>query len=86
LRTATPPPSGLLRGGGSDTAAGPYLVAFNPDAAALLDLDPRKRQAELIGYLSGNRRLPGAEPIAQAYAGHQFGVWVPQLGDGSLPG
>lgn len=62
---------------------GPYLVAFNPSAAWLLDLDPAEAaNPELPLYLSGNRRLPGAEPIAQAYAGHQFGVWVPQLGDG----
>lgn len=61
----------------------PYLVAFNPAAALLLDLDPNRLDpAEIIAYLSGNRRIPGAEPIAQAYAGHQFGVWVPQLGDG----
>ncbi len=61
----------------------PYLVAFNPDAANLLDLDPaRVDRGELTEVLSGNRRLPGSEPIAQAYAGHQFGVWVPQLGDG----
>jgi uncharacterized protein YdiU (UPF0061 family) len=61
----------------------PFLVAFNPDAALLLDLDPAEAgNPELVEYLSGNHRLPGAEPIAQAYAGHQFGVWVPQLGDG----
>jgi uncharacterized protein YdiU (UPF0061 family) len=61
----------------------PYLVAFNPAAAELLDLDPSVREhPELLPYLSGNQRLPGAEPLAQAYAGHQFGVWVPQLGDG----
>ncbi|HEV8149477.1 MAG TPA: YdiU family protein [Gemmatimonadales bacterium] len=61
----------------------PYLVAFNPDAAALLDLDPSEAaNPELCRYLSGNQRIPGAEPLAQAYAGHQFGVWVPQLGDG----
>lgn len=61
----------------------PYLVAFNPAAAELLDLDPdRLDPAEITAYLSGNRRIPGAEPLAQAYAGHQFGVWVPQLGDG----
>jgi uncharacterized protein YdiU (UPF0061 family) len=61
----------------------PYLVAFNPAAADLLGLDPAEaNDRELALYLSGNRRLPGAEPIAQAYAGHQFGVWVPQLGDG----
>ena len=61
----------------------PYLVAFNSDAAALLGLDPREAEAaDAPLYLSGGKRIPGAEPIAQAYAGHQFGVWVPQLGDG----
>lgn len=61
----------------------PRLVAFNPDAALLLDLDPgESAPAELAAYLSGGRRIPGAEPIAQLYAGHQFGVWVPELGDG----
>jgi len=61
----------------------PHLVAFNPDAARLLDLDPAVAgEPELAHSLCGNRRLPRAEPLAQAYAGHQFGVWVPQLGDG----
>jgi uncharacterized protein YdiU (UPF0061 family) len=61
----------------------PRLVAFNPDAAALIDLDPAEAEhPEAAGYLSGGLRIPGAEPIAQLYAGHQFGVWVPQLGDG----
>ena len=61
----------------------PYLVAFNPEAAGLLDLDPSAQQpGELVEYLCGNRGLPGAQPIAMLYAGHQFGVWVPQLGDG----
>ena len=61
----------------------PSLLAFNPAAAELLGLDPRTAlDPEAAPYLCGNRRLPGAEPIAQAYAGHQFGVWVPQLGDG----
>lgn len=61
----------------------PFLVAFNPGAAELLELDPSEAaNPELPHYLSGGKRLPGAEPIAQAYAGHQFGVWVPQLGDG----
>jgi len=61
----------------------PYLVAFNPDAAGLLDLDPCEAgNPDLAAYLSGERRLPGSEPIAQVYAGHQFGVWVPRLGDG----
>lgn len=61
----------------------PYLVAFNPAAAALIDLDPTEGATPaLLEYFSGARQLPGSEPIAQIYAGHQFGVWVPQLGDG----
>jgi hypothetical protein len=61
----------------------PHLVVVNPDAAALLDLDlDASTPADLAAYLSGARRIPGAEPLAMLYAGHQFGVWVPQLGDG----
>ncbi len=61
----------------------PHLVAFNPDAAELIDLDPGAvKDPDAARYLSGGLRLPGAEPVAALYAGHQFGVWVPQLGDG----
>src|SRR5688572_22204667 len=61
----------------------PQLVAFNPDAAALIDLDPAQAgHPDAARFLSGSLPIPGAAPIAQAYAGHQFGVWVPQLGDG----
>lgn len=61
----------------------PRLVAFNRDAAALIDLDSIAVDDPLAAsYLSGAKRLPGAEPLAMLYAGHQFGVWVPQLGDG----
>jgi uncharacterized protein YdiU (UPF0061 family) len=61
----------------------PALVALNPDAAALIDLDPAPTTPQdLAAYLSGARRIPGAEPVAMLYAGHQFGVWVPELGDG----
>jgi serine/tyrosine/threonine adenylyltransferase len=61
----------------------PYLVSFNPAAAELIDLDPREAdKPEFIEYFSGNRLLPGSEPLAMLYAGHQFGTYVPQLGDG----
>ncbi|MFY9268600.1 MAG: YdiU family protein [Candidatus Manganitrophaceae bacterium] len=61
----------------------PYLVSFNPDAAALIDLDPAEvTRPEFIEYFSGNRPLPGSSPLAMLYSGHQFGVYVPQLGDG----
>src|SRR5688500_610323 len=61
----------------------PHLVAFNPDAAALIDLDSAEAaRPEFADSFAGNRLIPGSEPIAMRYAGHQFGVWVPQLGDG----
>ncbi len=61
----------------------PHLVSFNERAAALLDLDPREAYTSAFrAYFSGNEQLPGAEPLAMLYAGHQFGVYVPQLGDG----
>ncbi|MGH8462267.1 MAG: protein adenylyltransferase SelO [Stenotrophobium sp.] len=61
----------------------PRLLHFNEDAAALIDLDPCEAQRpEFAETFAGNRPLPGAEPLAMLYAGHQFGSWVPQLGDG----
>ncbi len=61
----------------------PYLVSFNPDAAALIDLDPAEAERpEFVGVFSGSLLVPGMEPLAMLYAGHQFGVYVPQLGDG----
>jgi serine/tyrosine/threonine adenylyltransferase len=61
----------------------PYLAAFNPDAAKLIDLDPGEAaRPEFLQFFSGNLPLPGSEPVAMRYAGHQFGVYVPQLGDG----
>ena len=63
--------------------ADPRLIAFNASVAALIDLDPQAAaDPDAPALLSGARRLPGAEPLAMLYAGHQFGVWVPQLGDG----
>lgn len=61
----------------------PQLIRLNEPLARHLGLDPeRLSSAEGVGILSGNRLPEGAEPIAMAYAGHQFGTWVPQLGDG----
>jgi uncharacterized protein YdiU (UPF0061 family) len=61
----------------------PYLVSFNADAAELLGLDASEAtHPEFVEYFSGNRLLPASEPIAAIYAGHQFGTFVPQLGDG----
>ncbi len=61
----------------------PHLVAFNPEAAALIGLDAAEGgRPEFVEYFGGLRRLPGSEPLAMIYAGHQFGHYVPQLGDG----
>ncbi|HQS99441.1 MAG: hypothetical protein B7Y26_04235 [Hydrogenophilales bacterium 16-64-46] len=61
----------------------PTLVCHSPDALALLGLDADAlHHPELIEVLAGNRVLPGMEPVAALYAGHQFGHFVPQLGDG----
>ncbi|HKN88113.1 MAG TPA: YdiU family protein [Nitrospiraceae bacterium] len=60
-----------------------YLISFNADAARLIDLDPTEStRPEFVDYFSGRRLLPGADPIAMLYSGHQFGVNVSQLGDG----
>jgi uncharacterized protein YdiU (UPF0061 family) len=61
----------------------PHLIAYNADAGALIDLRPGEdRRPEFVQFASGNALLAGMEPIAAIYAGHQFGTFVPQLGDG----
>jgi uncharacterized protein YdiU (UPF0061 family) len=61
----------------------PYLVAFNPDAAPLMGLDPAAvADPALVEVLTGNHLPAGTSPLAAVYSGHQFGVYVPQLGDG----
>ena len=59
------------------------LIQINDDLASELgfDLDWLHSEAGLA-MLSGQILPPSAQPIAQAYAGHQFGGFVPQLGDG----
>ena len=62
---------------------GPRLLALNEPLARDLGLDPAALAApQGVAMLAGNDLPDGAEPIAQAYAGHQFGGFVPQLGDG----
>ena len=61
----------------------PSLIELNEPLALHLGLSPeRLRAAEGVEVLAGNRVPDGAEPLAMAYAGFQFGGWVPQLGDG----
>ncbi len=61
----------------------PILVSASRSAAGLIDLDPNEfKNPDFVEYFSGSKLLPGSEPVAMAYAGHQFGSYVPQLGDG----
>jgi uncharacterized protein YdiU (UPF0061 family) len=63
--------------------AAPTLIKFNHALARDLGLVVDEvGDAELAALFSGNALPPGAEPVAMAYAGHQFGNFVPQLGDG----
>jgi len=64
-------------------APDPVLLAWNHELAEQLGLIGLPEDATKLAELfSGNEMLPGTEPIALAYAGHQFGNFVPQLGDG----
>src|SRR5215470_11011772 len=62
--------------------ADPRLVVFNRRLAEDLGLDPGVLEPEAAAMLSWNRLPEDANPIAMAYAGHQFGAFVPSLGDG----
>lgn len=61
----------------------PRLLLLNEALAADLGLDPaRLREPDGVRFLVGGAVPDGATPVAQAYAGHQFGGFVPRLGDG----
>ena len=67
----------------AETAPNPRLLALNDTLAVELGLDPTwLRSPDGIGLLVGTALPADAEPVAQGYAGHQFGGWVPRLGDG----
>ncbi|MBI1418363.1 MAG: YdiU family protein [Limimaricola sp.] len=59
----------------------PRIIAVNDGLARLMGIDP-SALARAEAELAGNALPEGAAPIAQAYAGHQFGAWNPGLGDG----
>ncbi|MCC5021676.1 MAG: YdiU family protein [Candidatus Synoicihabitans palmerolidicus] len=67
----------------SSRVPAPSLIRVNEELAKVLGIDAAwLASKEGVGVLAGNVVPPGADPIAQAYAGHQFGHFVPQLGDG----
>jgi len=62
---------------------GPALIQINDELANLLGIDlAASDESEIAKVFSGNIVPAGADPVAMAYAGHQFGHFVPQLGDG----
>jgi protein adenylyltransferase len=67
----------------AERAPDPRLLVLNEPLAAELGLDPDwLRSSDGVRLLVGNMVPAGATPVAQAYAGHQFGGFVPRLGDG----
>jgi len=61
----------------------PSLIGWSPEVATLLGLDPLPQDPALMARVfSGNLVLPGMDPFAMCYGGHQFGSWAGQLGDG----
>ncbi len=63
--------------------AAPRLIKLNRPLALQLGLDPDRLDSPDGAEILAGKRVPdGADPIAMAYAGHQFGHFVPQLGDG----
>jgi uncharacterized protein YdiU (UPF0061 family) len=76
-------PDGFFARVAPTPVASPRLIKLNRPLAIQLGLDPdRLETPEGAEILAGKRVPTGAEPIAMAYAGHQFGHFVPQLGDG----
>jgi serine/tyrosine/threonine adenylyltransferase len=60
-----------------------YWVARNRVLAREIGLDPAWLDSPgALQALAGNAVLPGSQPLASVYSGHQFGVWAGQLGDG----
>ena len=60
--------------------AAPRLLAWSDDLGERLGIG--RPDAAMVEVLAGNRVLPGMQPYAARYGGHQFGHWAGQLGDG----
>jgi uncharacterized protein YdiU (UPF0061 family) len=76
-------PRGFFEKAHPAESTSPKLIKFNHGLAKELGLDFEGIDNERLARIfSGKELLPGSEPLAMAYAGHQFGNFVPQLGDG----
>jgi uncharacterized protein YdiU (UPF0061 family) len=74
---------GFFKSCQAEPSVTPKLLQFNHTLAEELGLDPKALDSEAgLAIFSGNAAPEGSEPLAQAYAGHQFGGFSPQLGDG----
>ena len=60
----------------------PKLIHFNKELAEILGFPKGLNAEDLVPYINGNKAFKHSAPLSMAYAGHQFGSWVPQLGDG----
>lgn len=60
----------------------PELIAYSADCAELLGFDQEIHTPEFLALMAGNAQFQAARPFAMNYAGHQFGHWAGQLGDG----
>lgn len=65
-----------------DASPSPQLLIFNEALTAELGLDPERLRPRIAKIVGGNEVPEGAEPLAQVYAGHQFGHFAGRLGDG----
>jgi len=62
----------------------PQLVAISSSALELIDIEQKDAEtSEFVSYFGGNKIIPGSEPSAHCYCGHQFGSFAGQLGDGA---
>lgn len=75
-------PAGFYQRIAPEAAPDPQLIFLNQSLIQSLGLTLPEDEAVLTAWFSGQVLPPGAQPIAQAYAGHQFGHFNPQLGDG----
>ena len=65
----------------------PIVVSYSKEALSLLGISEENVEGEkedFALYFSGNKLLPGSEPAAHCYCGHQFGNFAGQLGDGTV--
>jgi len=61
----------------------PFLIHANAEVAKMLNLDEASLESDaFVQFMNGNLQLEGSESFSMCYAGHQFGFYVPRLGDG----